>query len=219
MMRAEPDDLLMISGIQHFVFCRRQWALIHIEQMWAENVLTIEGDIMHEVSHNEERTEKRGGLLITRGMSVCSHALGITGKCDVVEFHADPEGITIHGQAGTWRPYPVEYKRGKPKPHDADILQLCAQAMCLEDMLACDIPEGSLFYGQPHRRQQVFFTGEYRQAVKDTVAEMRMLYRRGHTPKVKPKPGCKRCSLEALCMPGMKTQSVSNYISQHIQEE
>lgn len=218
-MRAEPDDLLMISEIQHFVFCRRQWALIHIEQMWAENVLTVEGDILHEVSHNEERTEKRGDLLITRGMSVASHALGLTGKCDVVEFHADPEGIPIHGQKGTWRPYPVEYKRGKPKPHDADILQLCAQAMCLEDMLACEVPEGSLFYGQPHRRQQVFFTEDYRQAVKDTVAEMRMLYRRGYTPKVKPKQGCKRCSIESLCMPGMKAQSVSDYIAQHIGEE
>ena len=218
-MHAEADDLLMISGIQHFIFCRRQWALIHIEQMWAENVLTVEGDILHEVSHNEDKTEKRGELLITRGMPVASHALGRTGKCDVVEFHADPAGISIHGQKGAWRPYPVEYKRGRPKAHDADILQLCAQAMCLEDMLACEIPEGSLFYGEPHRRQQVSFTQDYRQLVRDTVAEMRMLYNRGHTPKVKPKKGCKQCSLESLCMPGMNTQSVAEYISRHIQEE
>lgn len=217
--RAEEDALLLISGIQHFVFCRRQWALIHIEQMWAENVLTVEGDILHEVSHNEEKTEKRGKLLITRGMAVASHSLGITGQCDVVEFHADAQGVPIFGQKGTWRPYPVEYKRGRPKEHDADILQLCAQAMCLEDMLACEIPEGSLFYGEPHRRLPVAFTEAYRQRVKDVVAEMRMLYRRGHTPKVKPQKGCKRCSLESLCSPGMNTQSVSAYIARHVQEE
>lgn len=218
-MRAEPDDLLLISGIQHFVFCRRQWALIHIEQMWTENLLTVEGDILHKVSHDEEKTEKRGDLLITRGMAVASHALGLTGKCDVVEFHADPAGVPIYGQEGTWRPYPVEYKRGRPKAHDADILQLCAQAMCLEDMLACQIPEGSLLYGQPHRRQQVAFTDAYRQAVRDVVSEMRMLYQRGHTPRVKPQKGCAQCSLEPLCAPGMKTQPASAYIRQHIGEE
>lgn len=219
MMRAEADDLLMISGIQHFTFCRRQWALIHIERMWAENLLTVEGHIAHEVSHDAKKIEKRGDLLITRGMPVASRMLALTGQCDVVEFHADADGVPIYGQEGKWRPYPVEYKRGRPKEHDADILQLCAQAMCLEEMLACEIPEGSLFYGQPHRRQQVVFTPEYRQAVRDTVAEMRALYKRGHTPRVKPQKGCKSCALEPLCSPGMNRLSVADYMSQYIGEK
>lgn len=212
------DEPLLISGIQHFVFCRRQWALIHIEQMWAENVLTVEGEIMHTVSHDEGRTERRGDLLITRGLAVASQTLGITGKCDVVEFHADPQGVALWGYDGTWRPYPVEYKRGRPKAHDADILQLCAQAMCLEEMLACPIPEGSLFYGEPHRRQQVTFDDACRERVRAMIAEMRMLYRRGHTPKVKAQKGCNKCSIQALCKPGMPGQAVDAYIAAHIRE-
>ena len=213
------DDALMISGIQHFVFCRRQWALIHIEQMWADNVLTVEGEIMHRVTHDEERTEKRGELLITRGMSVASRHHGITGKCDVVEFHADPKGISIHGWEGTWRPYPVEYKRGRPKEHNADALQLCAQAICLEEMLACDIPEGSLFYGEPHRREVVVFTPELRAKLMEIIAEMQMHYRRGYTPRVKPGKSCKRCSLEDMCRPGLVSQAASAYIARHLQED
>lgn len=218
-MPAGGEELLLISGIQHYVFCKRQWALIHIEQMWAENVLTVEGNIMHAVSHDEERTEKRGDLLITRGLSVASHAMGITGKCDVVEFHADPDGVPLFGYEGSWRPYPVEYKRGRPKAHDADILQLCAQAMCLEEMLGCAIPAGSLFYGEPHRRQAVDFTEDIRQQVREVVAQMRALYRRGHTPGGKAQKGCKQCSIESLCKPGRAAQQVDAYIAAHIGEE
>lgn len=129
-----------LSALQHFVFCRRQWALIHLEQQWAENTRTAEGELMHRRAHDEKQIEKRGDLLLWRGLHVRSERLGLSGLCDVVEFHQDPQGIPLPGYDGLWQPYPVEYKRGRPKPHDADQLQLCAQALCLEEMLLCAIP-------------------------------------------------------------------------------
>lgn len=143
------DEYLALSGIQHFAFCRRQWALIHIEQQWAENLRTVEGDLLHRRAHGENQTESRGDTLIVCGLRVVSHWLQVQGVCDVVEFHRDPAGVTLAGREGKWQPYPVEYKRGKPTPFDADELQLCAQAMCLEEMLLCSIPEGSLFTANP----------------------------------------------------------------------
>ena len=143
---AGPDDWLPLSGIQHFCFCRRQWALIHLEQQWAENRRTVEGQLDHARCHDADQTERRGGLLITRGMQVVSRRLGLSGNCDVVEFRADPEGIPLQNAEGLWKPMPVEYKHGRAKADDADRLQLCAQAMALEEMLVCIIPEGALFY-------------------------------------------------------------------------
>ena len=146
-MKASGDkDYLQISGLQHFTFCRRQWALIYVENQWQENLRTIEGNIVHEKCHDENFTEKRGDLLVCRGMRIFSEKLGVSGQCDVVEFTADENGARLYGREGLWRPCPVEYKRGKSKPDDADILQLCAQAMCLEEMLCCDVPQGYLFY-------------------------------------------------------------------------
>ena len=135
------EDFLQLSGLQHFAFCRRQWALIHIEQQWGENLRTVEGDLLHRRAHDEQARERRGDILILRGLSVASAALGISGKCDVVEFRADSGGISLRGEEGLWVPFPVEYKRGSPKPHRADELQLCAQAMCLEEMLCCTVSE------------------------------------------------------------------------------
>ena len=141
-----PDDCLMISGLQHFRFCRRQWALIHIEQQWAENLRTVEGNLLHERAHNEQLRESRGYLLIVRGLRVQSLTLGLTGQCDVVEFRRDDtRGVTLCGKEGAWLPYPVEYKHGAAKQDGRDALQLCAQAMCLEEMLVCEIPSGALF--------------------------------------------------------------------------
>lgn len=214
------DDLLMISALQHFVFCRRQWALIHLEQLWQENVRTVEGQLMHQRAHDEKQTERRGDLLIMRGLRVQSMRLKVTGICDVVEFHRDPEGITLPGYEGRWRPYPVEYKRGKPKTHDADELQLCAQAMCLEEMLVCTIPEGSLYYGEPHRRTRVVFDQAMRDRVEAMLDEMHQYTARGYTPRPKPTKGCMACSLRDLCLPGLqKTQSVAGYIRQHREED
>lgn len=216
----EEEDFLQLSGIQHFVFCRRQWALIHIEQLWAENLRTVEGDILHERAHDETITEKRADLLVSRGLRVFSRTLGITGACDIVEFQASPNGVSVVGQRGAWQPVPVEYKRGKPKEHDADELQLCAQAMCLEEMLVCSIPEGYLYYGEPKRRTKVILSKDLRQRVIDITAEMHGLFRRGYTPKVKPSASCKACSLVELCVPKLcNSTSVSAYIRTHLQEE
>ena len=121
------EDYLMLSGIQHFDFCKRQWALIHIEQQWEENVRTVEGQYLHKKADDSFVREKRGGKLIVRGMPVKSQELRISGICDVVEFIQDNEGVAIHGEEGTYLPHPVEYKRGKPKISDADVLQLAAQ--------------------------------------------------------------------------------------------
>ena len=161
------EDYLQISGLQHFKFCRRQWALIHIENQWAENWRTAEGVIMHEKAHNPMWKERRGDLLITRDMHVFSSALGISGACDVVEFRRSEAGVPLHGQEGLYQPFPVEYKRGSPRTDTANALQLCAQAMCLEEMLCCDISEGALYYGETRRRETVKLTGELRQEVRD----------------------------------------------------
>lgn len=133
------EDYLQLSGLQHFAFCRRQWALIHVENQWVENLLTVEGELLHTRAHDETQRELRGDVLTLRGLTVFSPSLGLSGKCDVVEFHADPAGISLQGEKGLWLPYPVEYKRGSPKVGNEDALQLCAQAMCLEETLCCSI--------------------------------------------------------------------------------
>ena len=168
----QEQDMLAISGIQHFAFCRRQWALIHIEGLWADNVRTVDGDIFHEHAHDDKFSEKRGNVLILRGLHVESKSLGIRGICDIVEFHLDPSGVSLHGREGLWLPFPVEYKRGSPKENNCDTLQLCAQAMCLEEMLVCPIHEGALYYGETHRRLNVIFTSEMRTQVQKTIHEM-----------------------------------------------
>lgn len=209
-----PDDYLLLSGLQHFAFCRRQWALIHVENLWAENLRTTEGHLLHERAHDANIRERRGNVITVRGVSFASPTLGVSGQCDVLEYHADPKGVPLSFAEGTWLPYPVEYKRGKAKESPADRLQLCGQAMCLEEMLCCDIPEGALFYGETRRREIVTFTEELRQTVREHLAEMHRLYRRGHTPKVKPFNSCNACSLKELCLPKLcKTRSVADYLA------
>lgn len=212
-MSYTQEEFLQLSGLQHFAFCRRQWALIHIENQWAENLRTVEGDLFHQRAHDEKQRERRGDVLTLRGLSVFFYTLGLSGTCDVMEFHADPAGVPLQGEEGLWQPYPVEYKRGVPKEHDADELQLCAQAMCLEEMLCCDIPEGALFYGETRRRTVVSFSSELRRSVQSLTEEMHQLYRRNYTPKVKPTKSCNACSLNALCLPGMlRKPPVSEYL-------
>lgn len=211
------DDFLMLSGIQHFTFCRRQWALIHIEQQWAENLRTVDGQLFHSTAHDANKIEKRGDLLIVRGLRVKSATLGISGNCDVVEFHKSSDGIQLFAYDGLWEPYPVEYKKGLPKTDLADELQLCAQAMCLEEMLLCEIPRGSLFYGENRRRTSVEFTQELREQVKATLTEMHDLMNRGYTPKVKPRKGCNACSLKEICLPQLsRKKSVQLYIDESL---
>ena len=157
-MEYTEDDYLMISGIQHFKFCRRQWALIHIEQQWAENEHTAVGKLMHEKVHDPYLREKRKGVIIARALPISSRELGISGECDVVEFHKCEEGVTLYGHRGLYSIYPVEYKKGKSKPTDEDRLQLAAQVLCLEEMFFTQISKGAIFYGETRRREEVEIT-------------------------------------------------------------
>ena len=207
------DYSLQIAGIQHFAFCRRQWALIHIEQQWAENYFTIDGNILHERADDPFFTEKRGDVIISRAIPVRSEKYSLSGTCDVVEFHASPLGVPIADRAGLWCPVPVEYKRGKPKSNDADRLQLCAQAICLEEMLCCtEIKSAYLFYAETRRREAVELTAELRENVIAMVIEMRELYERGHTPRVKKTKKCESCSIRDICLPSLqKFSSAKEY--------
>ena len=219
-MEYQEEDYLLLSGIQHFVFCRRQWALIHIEQQWEENVRTFEGRVMHENAHNADFHEKRNGVIMVRAMKVFSREMGISGECDVVEFQPAPEGITLAGQKGTYIAVPVEYKRGKPKPHNADEMQLIAQAMCLEEMLMTRIPKGYLYYGETRRRTEVLFTEELRQSVRSCFEEMHAYYNRKYTPMVKTGTYCRQCSLNNICLPELSgAQPPDAYVSEMLKEE
>ncbi|MGN1120928.1 MAG: CRISPR-associated protein Cas4 [Eubacteriales bacterium] len=213
-MSYNEEEYLMLSGLQHFRFCRRQWALIHIENQWSENFRTVDGEIIHEKAHNEALTESRGDTVITRGVSVFSAELGVSGQCDVLEYRKGHKGIPLRGREDLWMPFPVEYKRGSPREDTGDTLQLCGQAMCLEEMLCCDIPQGALYYHEIRRRVPVDFNEALRTQVRTYLSEMHELYRRRYTPKVKPSKSCNACSLKELCVPRlMKTGSVSDYIN------
>lgn len=214
------DDRLALSGIQHFTFCRRQWALIHVEQQWGENLLTAQGNIMHERAHDECLRERRGDLITVRGLGVHSLALGLTGKCDVVEFRQSDHGIHLAGEEGLWTVTPVEYKRGKAKTHDADRLQLCAQALCLEEMLACDIPVAFLYYGATHTREKVLINDDLRSQVAETSQEMHRYFERRFTPAPKPTASCRSCSLRDLCLPVMaKRETAAAYMARRLKED
>ena len=214
------DELLMLSGLQHFAFCRRQWALIHIEHQWQENWRTIDGQLFHQNAHDVGSRQRRGDVLTIRALSILSRSLGVSGQCDVVEFHRDTNGVPLSGEDGLWLPYPVEYKRGTDKTKAADALQLCGQALCLEEMLCCHIPEGALFYGETRRRSVVVFDEPLRQTVRDMLSEMHQLYQRGYTPRVKPSKACNACSLKELCLPAlMRRDSSAQYLADAAKED
>ena len=214
------EDLLPLSGLQHFAFCRRQWALIHLEQQWQENLRTVEGGLLHRRAHDEAARERRSDTLILRGLQVVSHQLGLSGQCDVVEFHATPKGVPLQGEEGLWQPYPVEYKRGKPKSHQADELQLCAQAMCLEEMLCCEIPCGYIYYGETRHREEIAIEDVLRKKVRDMFLEMHKYYEQRYTPKVKRTRSCNACSLKDVCVPALNKEiSVADYIGRRIKEK
>ena len=214
------QDYLTLSGVQHYAFCPRQWGLIFIEQQWADNERTVDGSLMHHRAHDEKQLERRGDTLTVRGLRVLSHRLQVTGVCDVVEFHQDADGISLLGQEGLWQPYPVEYKRGTPKTVDSDALQLCGQALCLEEMLLCAIPEGSLYYGETRRRQIVSFTPELRARVETILTSMRDAMSRGYTPLPRQGKHCNACSLREICLPRLqKTLKVTTYLRQAAAED
>jgi CRISPR-associated exonuclease Cas4 len=205
------DDLIPISALQHLMFCKRQCALIHIEQLWDENLLTAEGRIMHERVHEADR-ESRGDVRIERGVPLRAMKLGLIGKADVVEFHRI--------EANKWLPFPVEYKRGKPKADESDKVQLCAQAMCLEEMLNVTIPGGAIFYGKTRRRLDVSFEEELRDETEKAAQEAHELLASGVTPDPAYTKKCERCSLINQCMPKIvqKKPSVRRYLEKAVED-
>lgn len=202
------EELLPLSALQHLLFCERQCALIHIEQLWTENLFTAEGRIMHERVHEADRAS-RGELRVEYGMPIRSLKLGLIGKADVVEFHRKKEG-----SVSKWQPFPVEYKRGKPKRDNCDRVQLCAQALCLEEMRGATISEGALFYGKTRRRENVTLDHELRAETEKTAKRLHDLISLKRTPKPIWCPKCRSCSLLNLCMPKtlVKARSVNDYL-------
>jgi len=214
-----PDELLPLSGIQHFIFCRRQWALIHVERQWQENVLTVEGKLLHQRVDNPFFTETRKEVITARAVPVASYRLGLSGVCDVVEFTQSPEGVRLPGRAGFYLPAPVEYKRGHEKRDACDEAQLCAQALCLEEMLAVSIAVGYLYYGETRHRVAVELTAELRALVRGMADEMHAYFKRGYTPRVKTSKACRSCSLADVCLPELQERVVaaSQYIRQQVE--
>ncbi|MBO8164192.1 MAG: CRISPR-associated protein Cas4 [Brevibacillus sp.] len=216
----------MISGIQHFAFCQRQWALIHIEQQWHENVLTTQGQHVHRQVDDDHFDETRGILRIVRSMPILSEKLRIRGIADMVEFRRvnekTDETIVLDGRQGFWTVVPIEYKRGKPKNDDRDIVQLCAQAICLEEMLNVVVPAGIIYYAEIRRRVRVELTKEHRQRVQALVETMRHYYDEAITPRAVYKKHCQQCSLLTICQPKLSAagaRSAAAYIMQHIGED
>jgi CRISPR-associated exonuclease Cas4 len=205
-------DLIALSALQHYLFCPRQCALIHIEQAWEENAATAEGRVAHDRVHATE-TEVRRGIRTVTGMPLRSDRLGVTGIADVVELH--------RAEGGGWAPYPVEHKRGRPKAHRADEVQLCAQAFALEEMFAVAIPEGALFYGMPRRRTLVPFDTALRDLTRFVAAETRALLAAGRTPRMAyEKKRCDACSLIAICRPRVTgaARSVAAWLAEQMQD-
>ena len=233
MLVFSEDELLPISALQHLAFCERQWALIHLEGAWAENQLTAEGRVMHDRAH-EPDTESRGNVRISRGLRLRSLRLGLSGIADVVEFHRSerrgdasvndlpvlPGGVCLPGIPGLWSPFPVEYKRGRPKSGPYDEIQLCAQALCLEEMLGVSVPSAALFYGKPVRRFEVVLTTSLRKETERLASRVHELMRSGVTPPPIYEKKCDSCSLLSLCMPKRLSRhpGVEEYIASTLDE-
>lgn len=217
------DDMLMLSGIQHYAFCPRQWALIHIEQLWKDNLLTTEGQIMHQHVDDPFYRQKMGGHICLRAVSLASKELGLYGVSDIVELHpAEVEEDTISHPSypGRWVPFPVEYKHGKPKNDEVDIVQLVAQAMCLEEVYGIRIHRGAIYYGQTRRRLDVEITDDLRGTVRVYAQCMHEVFLSGKTPSAEKRPFCRSCSLMDICMPeSAYRDSASRYLKKNLYEE
>ena len=220
--RYAEADLLPLSGLQHLIFCERQCALIHLEQAWQENLLTAEGRVLHERVDAGEG-ESRADLHIARGIPLRSLRLGLTGRADVVEFHrvgAVENGTRFRDLESHWQPFPVEYKRGQAKWVDCDRVQLCAQALCLEEMLQTPVPSGALFYNRVRRREDVVFDQGLRKTTTDAAHRFHAIMTTGDTPLVYRAPKCRSCSLLEVCLPPKKRghQSVNRYLAAALAE-
>ena len=208
------DDFLMLSGIQHFLFCKRQWALIHVEQVWSENSYTAQGQLIHEKVDQPFIKEKRKDLIISRALDVSSKTLGLSGRLDAIEFRLAEVGVAIKGRKGTWMPTVVEYKRGKKKKGDYDEAQLMAQAMCIEETLNVPMDHGYIYYHETDTRERVDFTPELRALVVETARAMHECYDARIVPKAEYFKNCTLCSLYDACRPRLtkKGKNVHRYI-------
>ncbi len=214
------EDLLPLSGLQHFVFCRRQWALIHLESQWKENYLTASGRQLHERVDDPFFNQRRADLIIARSVPIVSYKLGLTGICDLVEFKSCKNGVSLPGHTGCYSVTPVEYKRGEPKTGMEDLVQVAAQALCLEEMLSTQISNAFLFYGKTRHRFEVIIDAELRNKVLEISSEMHALYKRQHTPQVRTSKACKSCSLAELCLPELQgKRSALGYIHAALAED
>lgn len=193
--------------------------MIHIDQAWAENEKTVDGMLMHARAHDEDLFESRGDTIIGRGLRIHSNKYSLTGQCDVVEFHRNENGIQLPHHRGRWIPYPIEYKHGKSKAIDADRLQLCLQAMCLEEMLCCNIEKGALYYGETRRREEVLIDEQLRTKAVADIADMREMMKKGYIPKANYTKQCRQCSLIDICVPQeSRNRSVKNYIDSALED-
>lgn len=209
------EDCIMISGLQHIVFCPRQWGLIHIEQQWVENFLTADGRKMHERVDSGYR-EFRKGIKQYSSLYVKSLKYGINGRTDLIEAIKNEDnsgcGVPLLGLKGKWTLYPVEFKRGKPKNDNSDKIQLCAQTLCLEEMTNTRVPMGAIFYGEIKRRDEVEFTQGLREETINCIELAHSLLEKGILPKAVPDKQCKACSLNEICMPkDLNKNKLTNY--------
>ena len=216
-MAFNEEDYLQISGIQHYMFCPRRWALMYVEDQWSDNALTISGHIAHENVHNDKSITKKNGIITMRELHIKSHQLGLSGDCDAVEFTPSPNGVKLHNYDGLYDIQSIEYKHGNGMSIEADKMQAIAQTICLEEMFCCNINYVSLFYFGTKRREKIEITQADRDRLQQIVNEMHNLLQNKHTPQCKPKKYCKSCSLYDICMPQLyKYGSVSKYIEDNL---
>lgn len=222
-MSYSEEDMLMLSGIQHYVFCPRQWALIHLEQQWKGNVLTIEGMLLHQQVDNPAYRAKKGDKITLRRVALASQTLGLTGFSDAIELQpveTSEDAILHPSYPGYWKPIPIEYKRGKSKPNRCDEVQVAAQAICLEEVYGIHIPKGMIFYHEEKGREEVVIDDELRRFTQQCANDMHQIYRSGTTPPAVYSTHCSRCSLYDLCIPLLSSkQDVKDYLTQSLYEE
>lgn len=212
----DEEDLLPVSALQHFVFCPRRCALVHIEQVWMENQFTVEGDLLHE-RVDELGRESRVTLIVSHGLGIRSLRLGITGKVDVVEFRLVTDGqvgCKLAGKEGRWTPYPIEYKRGSPRRGFGDDVQVCAQALCLEEMLECEVPAGAIYYASTRKRREIGFGAALRAQTTAAISGVRSLLTGGIIPLPVYGKKCDTCSLFDLCQPKLPVSG--DYVARYL---
>ena len=209
------EDYIQISGIQHYMYCKRSWALIYIEDIWRDNFLTLDGDKVHERVHDSSSSEIRKDKFFERGVYISSEEYGLTGQCDLIEYKNDPNGIQLRDKDGLWVIIPTEYKHGNGDSIDYDKYQLVAQMICLEEMFQTEIEYGYLYYKKSNKKIKIENTNELKLLIKQITKEMRELIKRQYTPKIRKNKKCKNCSLYNECNPDVSyMQDVSTYLKE-----